>query len=361
MTSPRSLPYCFAVLFPISGKTYTGLGCDTSRTTMTAFQSNLNLGNTATITTRTAALSSASSPTRLSSPASASTETSSTSQTPFLTTPIPGPSSSDSSPKSTPVGAIVGGVVGGLAGLGLILLAVFFILKRRKSKNEEKNEAAPAFSQTLGPQHGIGSAPSLPPLVTTPLPPYQQQAYNQQSAYTQQSRYSQQPAYSPEISPQQAPIGAIGPGGYYNPYANAPPIQQPQPQRPQQRQSEYYGTPAPLPKQEYFTSTQAVPASSYGAAGGGGGVSPTSPTSSSHIGSPTTPPPQQYRPYRPGANTTAAVPYETSPSPVSFHSPTNNQGSGQSPQQYNMSSSPLGPDSRYSGPPNYGIGPTGRY
>jgi hypothetical protein len=38
------------------------------------------------------------------------------------------------------VGAIAGGVVGGVAGLTLILLALWFILKRQKKKNAELRE-----------------------------------------------------------------------------------------------------------------------------------------------------------------------------------------------------------------------------
>ncbi|KAL4896199.1 hypothetical protein BDV59DRAFT_129816 [Aspergillus ambiguus] len=63
-------------------------------------------------------------------------------------------SNNDSSEGSTNTGAIAGGVVGGVAGAALIIAALWFFLRRQRSKAT----AAPAMAS--GPFHPTGSVPS---------------------------------------------------------------------------------------------------------------------------------------------------------------------------------------------------------
>jgi hypothetical protein len=44
------------------------------------------------------------------------------------------------------VGAIAGGVVGGVAGLALVILAVWFIMRRQKKKNAEMREIGVGYT-----------------------------------------------------------------------------------------------------------------------------------------------------------------------------------------------------------------------
>ncbi|KAK4228026.1 hypothetical protein QBC38DRAFT_476406 [Podospora fimiseda] len=67
-------------------------------------------------------------------------------------------------PASSNTGAIVGGVVGGLAGLGLIILAVLFFLRRKKNNEAESSRTAPTPD---------GQAPNMsqkPPSAPSPTP-----------------------------------------------------------------------------------------------------------------------------------------------------------------------------------------------
>ncbi|KAF9556215.1 hypothetical protein CPC08DRAFT_725904 [Agrocybe pediades] len=60
----------------------------------------------------------------------------------------------------TDVGAIVGGVVGGIAGLALILALIFFLLRRRRNKNEFDGNFDPAHV-TGGVGGGGGTLPQM--------------------------------------------------------------------------------------------------------------------------------------------------------------------------------------------------------
>ncbi|KAI1471394.1 uncharacterized protein F4812DRAFT_177210 [Daldinia caldariorum] len=100
-------------------------------------------------------------------------------------------SSSNSSNSSTNVGAIAGGVVGGVAGLALIGLGIFFLIRHINKKNRNITAQPPTA------QMQQGAVPGVPP--TQPgagAAGYQQQPYN--------PHYSQQ--YSPPLPgyPQQA-------------------------------------------------------------------------------------------------------------------------------------------------------------
>ncbi|CEL02090.1 hypothetical protein ASPCAL01665 [Aspergillus calidoustus] len=74
------------------------------------------------------------------------TTTTSTFITTTTTTPDPA-HTDDSNPEDDGpnVGAIAGGVVGGVAGLALILLAAWFILRRQKKKNAELREIGTGY------------------------------------------------------------------------------------------------------------------------------------------------------------------------------------------------------------------------
>ncbi|KAL3443273.1 hypothetical protein BJX65DRAFT_311953 [Aspergillus insuetus] len=74
------------------------------------------------------------------------TTTTSTFITTTTTTPDPA-QTGDSEPEDDGpnVGAIAGGVVGGVAGLALILLAAWFILRRQKKKNAELREIGTGY------------------------------------------------------------------------------------------------------------------------------------------------------------------------------------------------------------------------
>ncbi|KAI4869103.1 hypothetical protein F4820DRAFT_62351 [Hypoxylon rubiginosum] len=95
--------------------------------------------------------------------------------------------------SSTNVGAIAGGVVGGVAGLALIGVAIFFIIRHNKKKKAAAAAAAtqPAVSQTpQGPMPPVAGAGYQQP----PQDPH----YSQQ--YPQQPQYSPQQGYYPDQS-----------------------------------------------------------------------------------------------------------------------------------------------------------------
>ena len=68
----------------------------------------------------------------------------SSSPTSDLSTTTQSPSSESNSPNSqsssTPVGPIVGGVVGGLAGLALLGLAVWFVMRRKRNDSSKASQ-----------------------------------------------------------------------------------------------------------------------------------------------------------------------------------------------------------------------------
>ncbi|KAI0426070.1 hypothetical protein F5Y09DRAFT_77462 [Xylaria sp. FL1042] len=115
---------------------------------------------------------------------------------------------SGSTPKqtksSTPVGPIVGGVVGGVAGLALIGLGIFFIVRHN---NKKRDAAAAASAPPMQQTPGAGGA-AQPPPGAPGYPP--QQGYNGAQTYDQ-SPYQQHPTppqpYYP--SPEQKPGGFV--------------------------------------------------------------------------------------------------------------------------------------------------------
>ncbi len=82
--------------------------------------------------------------------------------------------SNGSSKKNTP--AIIGGVVGGIAGLGLLVLTLWLLLRKRKSNPQTYTQ-----SFQLNPTTGIAfkTTPSFPPVSVVPAPgsPYSFQVH----------------------------------------------------------------------------------------------------------------------------------------------------------------------------------------
>ncbi|KAI1210644.1 uncharacterized protein F4807DRAFT_459484 [Annulohypoxylon truncatum] len=115
--------------------------------------------------------------------------------------------SSSKSSKSTPVGAIVGGVVGGVAGLALIGLGIFFLIRHQSQKKKAAAAAAAAAATTPQMQQGPPGAPA-------------QQPYN--AHYSQQ--YPSQPGSPPaSFGPQTAYYpDPTKPGGFVAVAAEAP-------------------------------------------------------------------------------------------------------------------------------------------
>jgi hypothetical protein len=58
---------------------------------------------------------------------------------PTTTAPMVTSSSSAPAPSGTPTGSIVGGVVGGIAGLGIIALVIYFIMRLNRGKGSTAN------------------------------------------------------------------------------------------------------------------------------------------------------------------------------------------------------------------------------
>ncbi|KAK6955372.1 hypothetical protein Daesc_003007 [Daldinia eschscholtzii] len=99
--------------------------------------------------------------------------------------------SNPSSKSSTNVGAIAGGVVGGVAGLALIGLGIFFLIRHNNKKKRNITGQQPAPQMQQGP--GTGMPPTQPGAAAAG---YQQPPYN--------PHYSQQYSPPPPGYPQQA-------------------------------------------------------------------------------------------------------------------------------------------------------------
>jgi hypothetical protein len=96
--------------------------------------------------------------------------------------------SSNSSNQPTPIGAICGGIIGGLAFLGLIVLAIFCLVRRRNSK--PKGDAASANQPAMTEQPY--------PVHQDPYPyrPHQQDIGSSYSNSNMISPWTQQPSLS---------------------------------------------------------------------------------------------------------------------------------------------------------------------
>ena len=118
----------------------------------------------------------------------------------------------------TNVGAIVGGVVGGLAGLTLIGLGIWALL-RRKQKNKKEVEVAAAAAPG-GANSKLNELPASSP-GPSPQPQMQQNAPIQ-GGFVSPGSPGQQPYYDPNVAP-----GAIPPYQYiqHNLYGPQQPYQ----------------------------------------------------------------------------------------------------------------------------------------
>src|SRR5690349_19547029 len=76
-----------------------------------------------------------------------------------LTSPTPTPTSPPPASKSSPpIGAIVGGVIGGIAVIGAIVVAVIFLLKRKRGVSSTSGPAPAQYHQ----QQPMGQPPVQP-------------------------------------------------------------------------------------------------------------------------------------------------------------------------------------------------------
>ncbi|KAI0850198.1 hypothetical protein F5Y00DRAFT_43436 [Daldinia vernicosa] len=116
-------------------------------------------------------------------------------------------SNSNSSNSSTNVGAIAGGVVGGVAGLALIGLGIFFLIRHNNKKKRDITAQPPAA------QMQQGGGPGMPPTQPVPGAAGYQQPYSPH--YSQQyppppPGYPQQPYYADQNKP--AGFTSVAPG-----------------------------------------------------------------------------------------------------------------------------------------------------
>lgn len=127
---------------------------------------------------------------------SSSRSSSSTSTSPggtTTTTVPPTPDPTPASSNSTPTGAIVGGVVGGLAVIGLVVLGLFYIARRRRAPSPSPGPQQPDVAYAPVPPP---PGPESPPIGYTsgPLPEYRGSMFKAPYDTTQ-------PATSPTASP----------------------------------------------------------------------------------------------------------------------------------------------------------------
>ncbi|KOS19324.1 hypothetical protein ESCO_000894 [Escovopsis weberi] len=127
-------------------------------------------------------------------------------------TPAPPPESSKS---STNLGAIIGGAVGGGAGLGLIGLAAFLIMRRKKKSDAAAAQPDSTFPQPMSPTSPDGAYANAaqPGYQYGPLPPqpgalqpnydpnmaYNGQAYQQYPPQQQYGGYAPQQVYAANL------------------------------------------------------------------------------------------------------------------------------------------------------------------
>ncbi|KAK4038389.1 hypothetical protein C8A01DRAFT_37633, partial [Parachaetomium inaequale] len=150
---------------------YTIPTCDSVSTTYTMYL----LPRTASSSSRRTSSSKSSSKSSSESSGSSSSSSSPTGQD-SGGNPAPAETSADAGAEaapassSTPVGPIVGGVVGGLAGLGLLGLGIFFLVRRNKNPTSPSANAAapvltggPAFMPPPGSSGSQGQQSPYPP------------------------------------------------------------------------------------------------------------------------------------------------------------------------------------------------------
>ncbi|KAK3305114.1 uncharacterized protein B0T15DRAFT_188770 [Chaetomium strumarium] len=138
---------------------YTIPTCDTVATTrqfyFRSFDTRPNSQTSRSSLVLTTETSAESTSTSASSSSSDITQAATTSDSTNTSTSTPAAASS-----STPVGPIVGGVVGGVAGLGLLGLGVFFLLRRKKQ--DPASPMAPPGGPVYMPPPGQGPYPNQP-------------------------------------------------------------------------------------------------------------------------------------------------------------------------------------------------------
>ncbi|CAK7216023.1 hypothetical protein SCUCBS95973_002664 [Sporothrix curviconia] len=187
-----------------------------------------------------------------------STGTSTTTPVPTTTIP-PGGGSSTPTPtpapakKSSNTGAIAGGVVGGVAGLALIGLAIFFILRRQR-KNSAMTPAAgaPGAPGAAAPGAAPAAGPGGAPLAGAAVAGA---AVAGSPGMQQVNTPPPQPYYDPSKTPEYAYAGQGSPQPGQQPYYQG----QPQPYPPQQP---YYAAAAVAPSPDRTESASPLGAGS---------------------------------------------------------------------------------------------------
>ncbi len=204
-----------------SGSVVTALACYTTSGTATLLDYDPSWSRTHSFASSTSSTSSSESST---------TATATTSQTSAATTSSDGGDGGGGS--KTNVGAIAGGTVGGVAAIGLVGLAAFLLLRRKKKGKDSDVHSSPqqAMSQHTAQSPPQGYPPTSPapqsyqgysPAPQGPYDPHmsmysQQQPYSPQSGYQQQypqqfqQPYPQQGAYPQQYGAAGFPVSSTG-------------------------------------------------------------------------------------------------------------------------------------------------------
>ncbi|ETS80119.1 hypothetical protein PFICI_07648 [Pestalotiopsis fici W106-1] len=139
---------------------------------------------------------------------SASSSSMSTTSSGSTSTSTAAAAASSSSGGST--GAIVGGVVGGIAGLGLLALGIFFLI-RQHNKNKQQQQPPP-------PAQNNGYFP--PPQQPSPGPHDSMYGSGQQMAQASPQQFAGYPQAA--YMPGQDPRASMAPSTYYDPHSPKP-------------------------------------------------------------------------------------------------------------------------------------------